>query len=47
MQISSGDRIQLKANGETATEQKLANGEIVTVKTMSANGRIQLLDEGF
>jgi hypothetical protein len=42
--LSAGDRLQLKANGRSANNRKLANGELVTVKDMEADGRIVLAD---
>jgi hypothetical protein len=42
--LSSGDRLQLKANGESADGRKLANGELVTVKQVQIDGRIALAD---
>lgn len=45
LKLAAEDRLQLKANGETASGCKLANGELVTVKTVLLDGRIQLRDE--
>lgn len=42
--LAPGDRLQLKANGETITGRKLANGELVTVKAILPDGRIRLAD---
>ena len=42
--LSAGDRLQLKANGRSANNRKLANGELVTVKEVEADGRIVLAD---
>jgi hypothetical protein len=42
--LSSGDRLQLKANGKSQDGRKLANGELVTVKQIHADGRIALDD---
>jgi ATP-dependent exoDNAse (exonuclease V) alpha subunit len=42
--LATGDRLQLKANGRTRAGQRLANGELVTVKKVAANGRITLTD---
>ncbi len=42
--LSSGDRLQLKANGQTKDGRKLANGELVTVKQVHPDGRIALSD---
>jgi hypothetical protein len=44
LKLAVGDRLQLKGNGETATGRKLANGELVTVKSVSPDGRIRLAD---
>ena len=44
MKLASGDRLQLKSNGETGTGRKLANGELVTVKSVLSDGRIRLAD---
>lgn len=42
--LSPGDRLQLKANGRSENNRKLANGELVTVKTIHDDGRIALAD---
>ena len=42
--LSSGDRLQLKANAQSADGRRLANGELVTVKEVHADGRIALND---
>jgi hypothetical protein len=42
--LSSGDRLQLKANAQSQDGHKLANGELVTVKQIHADGRIALDD---
>ncbi|HEY3856741.1 MAG TPA: AAA family ATPase, partial [Verrucomicrobiae bacterium] len=44
LKLAAGDRLQLKGNGETATGRKLANGELITVKSVSSDGRIRLAD---
>jgi conjugative relaxase-like TrwC/TraI family protein len=44
MALSPGDKLQLKANGQSMENQKLANGELVTVKAVHADGRIALKD---
>jgi hypothetical protein len=44
MPLATGDRLQLKANGRSANNRKLANGELVTVKTDQPDGRITLAD---
>jgi len=42
--IAPGDKIQLKANGQTPTGKKLANGELVTVQEIDGNGNLTLKD---
>ncbi len=42
--LSAGDKLQLKANGRAMEGRKLANGELVTVKDVRADGRIALTD---
>jgi len=42
--LASGDRLQLKANATTQRGQRLANGELVTVDRVLADGRIKLQD---
>jgi conjugative relaxase-like TrwC/TraI family protein len=42
--LSVGDRLQLKANGRSAENKKLANGELVTVEAVHPDGRIVLAD---
>ena len=44
LSLSSGDRLQLKANAQSQDGRRLANGELVTVKQIHANGRIALDD---
>jgi hypothetical protein len=44
MALSPGDKLQLKANGQGIEGEKLANGELVTVKAVHADGRIGLED---
>jgi ATP-dependent exoDNAse (exonuclease V) alpha subunit len=44
MALSPGDKLQLKANGQSVENEKLANGELVTVKSVHADGRIALAD---
>lgn len=44
LKLAAGDRLQLKGNGETGTGRNLANGELVTVKSVSSDGRIRLAD---
>lgn len=42
--LTAGDRLQLKANARTKDGRQIANGEIVTVKSIEPDGRIQLQD---
>jgi ATP-dependent exoDNAse (exonuclease V) alpha subunit len=42
--LARGDRLQLKANRRMATGQNVTNGELVTVKNVRADGRIDLAD---
>jgi conjugative relaxase-like TrwC/TraI family protein len=44
LSLSSGDRLQLKANDKSQDGRKLANGELVTVEKIHADGRIALDD---
>lgn len=44
LSLSRGDRLQLKANAKTSAGLKFANGEIVTVAKVRANGEIKLTD---
>ncbi len=44
MPLSAGDRLQLKANGRSVENRKLANGELVTAKEVREDGRIVLVD---
>jgi ATP-dependent exoDNAse (exonuclease V) alpha subunit len=44
LSLSSGERLQLKANGKCQDGSKIANGELVTVKQIHADGRIALND---
>jgi hypothetical protein len=44
LSLSTGDRLQLKANAQCQDGRKLANGELVTVKQIHADGRITLND---
>ena len=44
LSLSVGDRLQLKANDKSQDGRKLANGELVTVKEIHADGRIALDD---
>jgi len=42
--LAPGDRLQLKANAKTKDGRQIANGEIVAVKKVEVDGRIQLED---
>jgi hypothetical protein len=44
LSLSAGDRLQLKANDKSQDGRKLANGELVTVKEIHADGCIALGD---
>jgi ATP-dependent exoDNAse (exonuclease V) alpha subunit len=44
LSLSSGDRLQLKANAQSQDGRRLANGELVTVKEIHQDGRIALND---
>jgi hypothetical protein len=44
LSLSAGDRLQLKANARTDDRRRLANGELVTVKQVHQDGRIELDD---
>ena len=44
LSLSTGDRLQLKANAQSQDGRRLANGELVTVKQIHADGRIALND---
>jgi conjugative relaxase-like TrwC/TraI family protein len=44
LSLSTGDRLQLKANDKSLDGRKLANGELVAVKEIHADGRIALDD---
>ena len=44
MTLCPGDRLQLKANGRSVENKRLANGELVTVKAVGADGQIVLAD---
>ena len=44
LSLSTGDRLQLKANAQSQDGRRLANGELVTVKQIHADGRIALDD---
>jgi len=42
--LSTGDRLQLKANAQSQDGRRLANGELATVKEIHQDGRIALND---
>ena len=44
LSLSTGDRLQLKANAQSQNGRRLANGELVTVKAIHQDGRIALDD---
>jgi hypothetical protein len=44
LSLSAGDRLQLKANAQSQDGRRFANGELVTVKEIHADGRIALDD---
>jgi hypothetical protein len=44
MTLASGDRLQLKANGQTRDGRRLANGELVTVERIESDGCLVLKD---
>jgi hypothetical protein len=44
MTVSPGERLQLKANIRAQDGRRLANGELVTVREILADGRIALVD---
>ena len=44
LSLCSGEKLQLKANAVAASGEKLANGEIVTVASITQNGSIRLED---
>ena len=44
MMLAKGDQLQLKANAPSLDGKELINGELVTVKAVNSNGRIQLKD---
>ncbi|HEY3755290.1 MAG TPA: MobF family relaxase [Opitutaceae bacterium] len=45
MELSPGDRLQLKANGRSVEGTKLRNGELVTVTRVEASGTLVVADE--
>jgi hypothetical protein len=44
MTLAKGDQLQLKANAPSLDGKELINGELVTVKAVNSNGRIELKD---
>ncbi|HEX5398992.1 MAG TPA: MobF family relaxase, partial [Verrucomicrobiae bacterium] len=44
MPLAKGDQLQLKANAVAMDDKELVNGELVTVKAVNPNGRIELKD---
>jgi hypothetical protein len=44
MPLAKGDQLQLKANAAAVDGKELVNGELVTVKAVNPNGRIELKD---
>jgi conjugative relaxase-like TrwC/TraI family protein len=44
LQIAQGDRLHLKANRKLASGGRVANGELVTVKTTRPDGGVELTD---
>jgi conjugative relaxase-like TrwC/TraI family protein len=44
LNLASGDRLHLKANRKLATGGRTTNGELVIVKSVRANGEIELAD---
>jgi hypothetical protein len=44
MTLAKGDQLQLKTNASSSDGKELVNGELVIVKTVSPNGRIELKD---
>jgi conjugative relaxase-like TrwC/TraI family protein len=44
MRLAKGDQLQLKANAPSLDGKELINGELVTVKAVNSNGRIELKD---
>jgi len=43
-QVSTGDRLHLKANRKLASGGRVTNGELVTVKTVRPDGAVELTD---
>ncbi len=46
MELAPGDRLQLKANGESVEGKRFANGELVTVRRVKKNGALVVIDDG-
>ena len=44
MILAKGDRLQLKANSKSDDGKELVNGELVTVRGIKSDGRIELAD---
>jgi len=44
LQITSGDRLHLKANRKLSSGQRVTNGELVTVKSVRSDGGVELTD---
>jgi hypothetical protein len=44
IQIAQGEKLYLKANRQLASSVRVTNGELVTVKAVHANGKIELTD---
>lgn len=42
--VAAGDRLHLKANRKLASGERVTNGELVTVKTVQADGGVELTD---
>jgi conjugative relaxase-like TrwC/TraI family protein len=42
--LASGDRLHLKANRKLASGDRVTNGELVTVKSVGADGEVELAD---
>jgi hypothetical protein len=44
LSLCGGDRLQLKANGNAVSGERVANGEVVTVSSVDSGGNIRLAD---
>jgi hypothetical protein len=42
MEVAAGDRLQLKFNGRTQDGQRIANGELVTVRQVKGDGSLEV-----